>query len=53
MIVTDEYIVEEGDARDHEYGSNDSEEEKIYRESEVEEGSDDYGDEEVEDVEEE
>ena len=53
MIVTAEDIDKEGDISDHEYGSNYSEEEKIDGESEVEEGSDDCGDEEWADVEEE
>ena len=52
MIVTDENISEEGDTSDHAYGSSSSEEEKMYGESEVEEGYDDCGDEEGADVEE-
>ena len=53
MILIDYDIAKEGYISDHEYGSNKSEEEKIGRESEVEEGFDDYGDEEGGDVEEE
>ena len=53
IIVTDDNIAEEGDTIDHEYGGNDSEEEKIYGESEVEEGSYDCVDEEGAYVEEE
>ena len=53
MIVTDDNISEEGDTSDHKYGINESEEEKIGGESEVEEGSDDCGDEEGTDAEEE
>ena len=36
MIVIDDDISEEGDTSDHEYGINESEEDKIYRDSEVE-----------------
>ena len=53
MIVTDNNIATEGYTSDHEYGSNESEEEKIGKESELEEGSDDCGDEEGTDLEEE
>ena len=53
MIVTDDNISKEGDTSDHKYGINESEEEKIGGESEVEEGSDDCGDEEGTDAEEE
>ena len=53
MIVTDDDIFKEGDTSDHEYGSNEIKEEKIYGESEVEEGSDNCGDEEGADFDEE
>ena len=44
MIVTDDDISKQGDISDREYSSNESKEEKIGGESEVEEGSDDCGD---------
>ena len=44
MVVTYDNISEKGDTSAHEYGSNESEEEKIGGESEVEEGSGDCGD---------
>ena len=53
MVVTYDDISEKGDTSAHEYGSNESEEEKIGRESEVEEVSDDCGNEERAGVEEE
>ena len=36
MMVTDDNVAEEGDTSDHKYGSNESEEEKIYIDTEVE-----------------
>ena len=53
MIVKDDNIAKEWDTSDHEYGSNESEEEKIDGESEVVEGFNDCGNEEGADVEEE
>ena len=50
MIVTDGDISEGVDIIDHEYSSDESEEEKIGGDSEVEERSDDFDDEEGEDV---
>ena len=52
MIVTDDNISKGGDISYHEYGRNESKEEKIGKQSEVEEGSDDCGYEEGVDVEE-
>ena len=52
MIVTDDKISKEGDISDHEYGINESEEEKIDGETELEEGPDDCGDKECADLEE-
>ena len=52
MIVKYDNISEKGDTSDHGYGSDESEEENIYGESEVKEGSGDCGDEEGLDVEE-
>ena len=44
MIVTDNDIDKGGDINDHSYINNESKEEKIGGESEVEEDYDDYGD---------
>ena len=53
MVGTDDDIDEVRDTSDHEYGSNESQEEKIGGQSEVEEGFDGCGDEDGVDVEEE
>ena len=45
IIATDDDIFEGGDIGDYGYSSNESKEEEIFGESEVEEGSDDCGDE--------
>ena len=53
MIIKDDDISKHRDISDHAYSSKESEEEKIGRESEIEEGYGDCGDEEGADVEEE